>query len=208
MSLFRYKVMLDDRDGDAVCFVTNNFFGGEVDEKLDTGEISDWHHELDEHGELEYEYYGGLPICYILKWIGKELPKESADYAYNQLGDMAERKRTPWRLWDINLYQNGTVVFDFDLANPSGERPRTVKTSQSHYIHVGDDDYFRIVFETRSDGFARTRYAIKRQRFKKPWFENETVIEVVERSESCLRNLAFHFPDNGNAYCEVTECRR
>lgn len=208
MSLFRCKVMLDAKDGEAVCFAANNFFGGAHDEELELDDVREWREELNQHDELEYEYYGGLPICYVLKWIGHEVPGKGKDYGYNQLGEMAERKRTPWRLWDINLYQNGTVVFDFDLANPRDGGPRTAKTSQSHYIYVGDDDHFQIVFETRSDGFARTRYMVKRHRFKKPLFESETVVEVTERTGAYLRHLVFHFPDEGDAYCEVVECRR
>ena len=201
MSLFRYKVAISD-EGDYCFSITNNFTEN-YDDKLELEDVFDYHEELDRHDELDYEYFGGTPICHVLRWVGPTTGEE--DSAFDQIGDMAKRKRTPWRLKNIAVCHSGEVELSFDLACAFNYKEHGNRVDQTHSITVKDDSFFSIILETRSDGFSVTRYGIKRHRSD---FNKETTIEVSERAGSYFRHLLFHFPDRGNAYCDVAEYRR
>ena len=207
MSLFRYRTAIALSREDDQCFSINNFYVASYDQGLDLDFGSDYYGDLEEYGEIDYELYKGCPICHVLSWYGPGTP--DGDAAFDQLSDMAKRTRTPYRLSNIDINNRGGCSFEFDMAQPFGETDYG-KTSVHHDFEANSDAYFVIILETRSDSFARTRYKIRRHRYHLP--DNagafETIYEVTERASSYLRHLIFHFPDEGEAYCDVTEYRR
>ena len=207
MSLFRYRAAIAHSREDDQCFSINNYCVTSYDQGLDLDFGFDYLDDLLEHGEIDYELDKGCPICHVLSWQWPDMP--DGDAVFNQLNDMAMRKRTPYRLANIDIDRRGGCGFSFDMAQPFGETDYG-KTFVRHRFEVNSDARFTIILETRSDSFARTRYKIMRRRFTPPVSMRtvETVYEVTERASSYLRHLVFHFPDEGEAYCDVTEYRR
>ena len=201
MSLFRYKVAISNEDEQ--CFSVNNLYATIYNGDLDLEYDCNYMDELTERGEDSYELERGTPICYVLQWTGPSTPERNAPI--DELSDMAEHKRTPWRLSNITIDRFGGVSFLFDLACPF-DNP--AERSNSYHLYANNAESFSIIFETRSDSFARSRYEILRYRDTNCRKRAETIVRVTERTGIFLRRLTFHFPDAEEAYCDVAEYRR
>ena len=203
MSLLRFKMLLPESDEIPLYSITNDPIENYAqDFNTEASRQNEYELELGNYDEIEYVDYKGNPLFRVLEWACTDQNAKNTSIPFGQITDMADRKRTPWHISNVSIDVYGTVCFSFDLANPENRCEEVF--SSSYFIGVEDSSFFRLILETRSDGFAISRYSIVRDRFSK----GVTSIRVTERTGSYIRHMEFRFPDDGEASCEVTEARR
>ena len=157
---------------------------------------------LNDHDEMDYYDDKGNCLVLVKQFLCTDKNAKNTSIPFGQITAMANGKRTPFFIENIVIDEEGTVRFDFEPANP---RRSNAGSDSSYYIHAKDEGFFKIIVETRSDGFAMTRCAIVRTREKG---ETETKIRVTIRDSGFLRHLVYTFPDDGEPSCIVAEARR